>query len=152
VYGQLGSFTTAIQNKGGIGAHSLASPVAVTVDPAGNLYVTDRTNNRVLGFLAPLSDATADLVFGQLGNFTTTAYNIGNAVTADGLSVIHGIGTDAGGNLYIADQGNHRVLKYLTQGTSACSNTTTRRRLAPPPISCSGRELRAPTSGPSVPP
>jgi hypothetical protein len=123
VFGQLGSFTTAIQNKGGIGPDSLASPVSVAVDPAGNLYVGDRSNNRVLGFQTPISSGTtADIVFGQLGSFTSTAYNIGNVISANGLNGIHGVGTDSGGNLYIADQGNHRALKYNTpfsSGTTA---------------------------------
>jgi hypothetical protein len=63
VYGQLGSFTTATANKGGISADSLRSPGDVGVDSAGNLWIADFGDNRVLVF--PSTSTTATKVYGQ---------------------------------------------------------------------------------------
>jgi hypothetical protein len=50
VYGQLNSFTSNTANNGGISANSLSEPWAAALDPSGNLYVTDNSNNRVLEY------------------------------------------------------------------------------------------------------
>ncbi len=114
VFGQFNSMTTAIYNNGGTSANSLKNPMSVAVDPAGNLYIGDRGNRRILQYNTPLSsDTTADRVFGQLGSFTTSGFNQGG-LSANSLSEIVGIGVDTLGNLYVADQVNERVLKYNT--------------------------------------
>ena len=41
------------------------------MDGVGNLYVADSDNNRVLEYDTPLTNATADMVFGQGGSFTS---------------------------------------------------------------------------------
>jgi sugar lactone lactonase YvrE len=48
VYGQGGSFTTNIANKGGLSANSLYGPTKVVLDGSGNMYIFDAPNNRVL--------------------------------------------------------------------------------------------------------
>lgn len=114
VFGQGGSFTSNIENKGGVSANSLNHPNDMAVDASGNLYVADYYNNRVLEYNTPLStDTTADAVFGQGGSFTSTAANNGG-LSASSLSSPSGVAVDAGGNLYIADSGNNRVLEYNT--------------------------------------
>lgn len=75
VFGQGGSFTANTCNNGGISATSLCGPYSVALDSAGNMYVAEVANNRVLEFDDPLGtcgtcDTTADRVFGQ-PNFTT---------------------------------------------------------------------------------
>ena len=52
VIGQAGSFTTATANKGGINANTLSSPFGVLFDSSGNLWTTDYSNNRILGYLS----------------------------------------------------------------------------------------------------
>ena len=65
VFGQGGSFNSSNVNNGGVGANSLSGPDGLAVDSAGNLYVADNNNNRVLEYNTPLtSDTTADAVFG----------------------------------------------------------------------------------------
>src|SRR5438128_2487525 len=65
VFGQGGIFTSNTCNLGGISASSLCDPTGV-VDAAGNLYVADSVNGRVLEYDSPLTtDTVADRVFGQ---------------------------------------------------------------------------------------
>jgi len=54
VYGQQGSFTAGACNGNDnstiVNATTLCQPVGVTVDPSGDVYITDTENYRVLGF------------------------------------------------------------------------------------------------------
>lgn len=112
VFGQP-DFTAAICNNGGLGAGSLCLPRAVSVDPAGSLYVSDgfNSNMRVLVYENPLVDTVADDVFGQ-PDFTTAGCNTGG-LGAGSVCFPAGTAFDAAGNLYLADQGNNRVLIYF---------------------------------------
>jgi hypothetical protein len=136
VFGQGGSFSSndcdfdTIDIGFGASADDLCDPAGVAVDGAGNLYVGDTTNNRVLEYNSPLStNTTADAVFGQGGDFTSNVCNfdiqlLGTNLagsTADDLCLPSGIAADASGNLFVADEGNSRVLKY---NTPLSTNTT----------------------------
>jgi sugar lactone lactonase YvrE len=94
-------------------ASSLCSPGALTVDSAGNLYVGDTGNNRVLEFDSPFTtDTVADRVFGTTGSFTASLCPSPPASTAADLCFPDGIALDASGNLWIADSGNNRIVEY----------------------------------------
>ena len=69
----------------------LTTPSGVAVDTAGDLYVTDWHNNRVVKLAA--------------GSSTQTV------LPFTGLNSPSGVAVDAAGNLYVADYGNNRVLK-----------------------------------------
>ena len=119
VFGQGGSFTSRDCNIKGVrvDADSLCTPLGVAIDAVGNLYVADRGNSRVLEYNSPLStDTTADTVFGQNGSFNTASCNGPDNMTisADTLCDPSGVAVDAGGNLYISDELNNRVLGYKT--------------------------------------
>ncbi len=122
VFGQAGSFTSLISNNGGLSADSLSHPAGLAVDASGNLYIADNGNNRILEYNTPLStDTTADMVFGQGGNFTTGTCDEGGT-SADSLCSPEQVALDSSGNLYVADETNNRVLEYdtpLTKGTTA---------------------------------
>jgi len=95
----------------GIGAKGFNVPAGLAVDPAtGNLYVADFGNNRVLRFSSPFNNPTVvepDAVYGQ-PNFSS--YQAA-APSATSLNRPRALAFDAGGNLWIADMGNNRVVR-----------------------------------------
>ncbi len=112
VFGQGNVFTTATPNKGGLSATSLQAPQNVALDSAKNLYVVDRSNNRVLRFNAlPAFDVIADKVFGQNNLFNQNGCGFTPSPTT--LCVPDGAAVDASNNLYVGDTEDHRILKYL---------------------------------------
>src|SRR5579863_5971805 len=90
------------------------SPPAITVDSAnGCVYVADTGNNRVLGWKNESSfanGALADIIIGQKDQWSRGA-NAGG-LSSSSLSAPTGVAADPAGNLYIADNGNARVVEY----------------------------------------
>jgi Concanavalin A-like lectin/glucanases superfamily/NHL repeat len=126
VYGQNGSFTTALVNNTGgtantVSATSLNQPGGIDLDSSNNLYIADFANDRVLYY--PSSTTTATRVYGQNGSFTTALVNntggTANTVSATSLSSPQGVALDSNNNLYVAEQGNNRVLYYPSGTTTA---------------------------------
>src|SRR6516164_7357860 len=99
------------QFTNGIGNHGFNQPIGLAVDPAsGNLYVADAGNNRILRFPSPFSNPanfTPDAVLGQ-ADFTT----FGASSSSSGLSQPEALAFDTAGNLWVADSGNNRVIRY----------------------------------------
>jgi sugar lactone lactonase YvrE len=91
-------------------ATSLACPIDLATDDAGNLYVSDLYHHRVLAYMNPLTDNVPDMVFGQHGSFTTGTPNNGG-LSAESIRTPLGLAWDAG-SLYLADFDNNRVLAY----------------------------------------
>ncbi len=120
VFGQV-DFTHNNANDPAISATTMSGPVSVTVDlKDGRLYVADATNSRTLEFVDPGSDATADRVFGQNGNFAAGNPNQGGGTaSADTQSDTAGVIVDSAGNMYVSDRLNHRVLRYNASAASA---------------------------------
>jgi len=104
----------------GIGTKGFNGPLGMAVDPTtGNLYVADTGNNRILRFPAPfsnLSRAEPDAVYGQPGFTTFTA-----GTTKALLNAPRALAFDSGGNLWVADTGNHRILRF---GAATLNNLT----------------------------
>ena len=91
-------------------------PVAVAIDNSVSppvLYVADSRNNRVMVWknAAAASGAPADLILGQKDRLSTTAKGPGTDFAA-GFSNPTAVVTDTQGNLYVADSGNNRVLRF----------------------------------------
>ena len=78
--------------------HGLEHPQAITVDTAGNVYVADTSNNRVVK-LAAGTTAMTQLPF-------------------TGLNRPNGVAVDRAGDVYVVDE-NNRVLKLPPGSTSA---------------------------------
>ncbi len=113
VYGQNGSFTTT---QAGASATNLHGPAHALTDSAGNLYIVDNGNNRVLFY--PSGSTTATRVYGQNGNFGGGAENGGTGTSANTLSHPAQLALDGSGNLYVVDTGNQRVLYYPAGSTT----------------------------------
>lgn len=83
------------------------TPVAITSDSAGNLYVT---SNCAIREITP--DATVTTLAGSSGNCGSVD-GIGSAARFDYLV---GITRDNGGNLYVTDTGNYTIRKITPAG------------------------------------
>jgi uncharacterized protein (TIGR03437 family) len=114
VYGQP-DFNTLTANSSGISASSMSKPFAVACDAAGNLWVADTGNNRLLRFGANSLNSTppppADTVIGQK-DFVSYLPDGGGTISASGLDTPSGLAFDAQGNLYVSDSNNERVLEF----------------------------------------
>jgi len=92
-------------------ASSLCRPVAVLVDPQGNLYVSDSGNGRVLRFPAPFNNKgaleSADLVLGQR-DFQTVVQDPGPGT----MKSPYGLAFTGSNGLLVADQSFNRVLYF----------------------------------------
>ena len=122
VYGQPG-FSTNYANNGGVSAGTLNNPIYVTVDSSGNLYVVDRSNNRMLFY--PFGSTTATRVYGQGGDFTASTANSGG-ISANSLSQPWAVALDPSGNVYVSDYSNNRILEFGSFGNvNVCPNGVT---------------------------
>jgi uncharacterized protein (TIGR03437 family) len=113
VYGQA-NFSGRSANTGGISNNSLNAPRSVAFDPAGNLWIADTGNHRILRYNAAVLDnpqPEADIVLGQK-DFLSSAANRGGTVSASGFDTPSGIAFDSQGNLYVADFNNTRVVRF----------------------------------------
>ncbi|MDQ6759941.1 MAG: hypothetical protein M3Z32_08765 [Acidobacteriota bacterium] len=101
----------------------LNSPQGVAVDTSSSppiLYVADTGNNRVLAWKNPAGlnkGDRADKVIGQR-DFLSVAPKGPGSDLSTGLSIPLALAVDKSGNLYVADAGNNRILRFpspLTQ-------------------------------------
>jgi sugar lactone lactonase YvrE len=96
----------------GITASRFACPIDLAIDAAGNLFVSDLYDHRILAFEDPVGgDAVADAVYGQQGSFTTGGINAGG-LGAGSMWTPLGLAFGLDGDLLLADFGNNRVLAY----------------------------------------
>ncbi len=127
-------------------ATGLKDPYEVAVDGAGDLYIADTGNNRVVevtpggvqttvgtGLNAPSGvavDAAGNVYIANNassnvvevtpeGAQTTLTISVGGT----GLVDPQGVAVDSAGNLYIADQGNNRVVKVTLEGAQTTVGT-----------------------------
>ncbi len=126
IWGQAGDFTTTLgdawppygysgpcpRTPSVASACTLNKPGAVAASPSGDLFISDTGDNRVLSFPKGLDSLPeqATYVYGQRGNFGTTALNE-KGVGPSSLAAPFGLMVGTSSRLWVAD-GNNRVLEY----------------------------------------
>ena len=93
-------------------------PSGVAVDGAGNVYVADRSNNRI-------RKITASGVVSTLAGIGTPGNADGTGTSAK-FYLPTGVAVDGAGNVYVADYVNHRIRKItLSAGSAETTETIT---------------------------
>jgi uncharacterized protein (TIGR03437 family) len=97
---------------------TLANPLGVAADGAGNVYIADLNNHRVrkvnaAGIISTLAGNGSPGVAGDGG----PAINAQLFSVASVSSSLQGLAADNAGNVYITDSFNHRVRKVAPDGT-----------------------------------
>jgi sugar lactone lactonase YvrE len=86
-------------------------PEDVAVDAAGNLYIADSHDNEVLKVS---SSGNVTVIAGKGPGFP--GYNGEGSAASALLNNPAGVAVDSAGNIYIADQSNHRIRKVTPDG------------------------------------
>jgi len=109
-----GNGTAGFSGDGGpAAAASLNAPMDVAVDGQGNVYIADRSNNRI----RKVSAATG-IIITIAGNGSGTGFSgDGGPATQASLGYPMGVGVSRGGVVYIPDADNQRVRRVKLDGT-----------------------------------
>jgi hypothetical protein len=136
------------------------------VDAAGNLYVPDVYNNRIVAYRYPFSggapDTRAAMVWGQddatangvnrgMGPDRRDARSLFLSMDTRAYASARGVCIDPAGNLWVADTLNHRVLRFPRGATTADlvlgqPNFTDAEAAAPDVRKAEPHRMRAPSS------
>jgi sugar lactone lactonase YvrE len=107
-----GTGTSGTITAGAATSSKLNSPAGVAFDGSGNAYIADSGNHEVLKVN---TSGTLSIFAGTGTSGTITA----GTATSSKLNSPTGVAVDSSGNVYIADGGNHAVLKVNTSGSLA---------------------------------
>ena len=118
-----GNGNPSYTGDGGLAVNAtLSTPASVALDGAGDLYIADSGNNAIRRIVLATGIITT-----VAGNGTPGATGDGGQATAAQLNNPVGITVDAAGNLYIADNFNHKIREVSTAGviSTIAGNGTT---------------------------
>lgn len=114
------NLTSGSPNQGGAAPTSstLSDPAYPVFDRAGNLWIADFFNNRVLEFKPPFATGmSASVVLGQ-ADFIHGSANQGGAVANNTFHGGDGLAFDQEGNMWVPDGFNHRILEFVPPFTT----------------------------------
>ena len=110
-------FVTATGSTGQPTQSNLHWPDGLAFDGSGNLWVADSANSRVVEYQPPFTNGmNASLVIGA-ADFTS----FGQGPTSSELNMPASIAFDSGGNLWVADLIDNRVLEFKTPFSNGMS-------------------------------
>jgi sugar lactone lactonase YvrE len=112
--GQVDTSSASCNQGGGLtpSPSTLCFPSGTALDSAGELFVADTNNNRVLKYNTPLStDEIASVVLGQ-SDLTHSATNLIDAASLNGPKQIAIDASASPNRIFVADTANNRVLGY----------------------------------------
>ncbi len=111
-------------NDGAAATSVSVEPIAVAVDPAGNLLILDTRYSIVV--MVTAGGLVRRIAGSFLGFFPTQFSGDGGPATAPDAILDHPLGffPDAAGNLFISDTSNHRVRKVLARPPSLTVDQT----------------------------
>ncbi len=120
--GHARQFPTTTFSPNFLEGRELFAPQGIAADTTSNppiLYVADTANNRVMAWKNPTGaakGAPADRVIGQRDFISTIAQGPESANAelriVGGFTSPTALAVDSSGNLYVADSGNNRILRY----------------------------------------
>jgi sugar lactone lactonase YvrE len=115
IYTLAGTGAASFSGDGGPAASaSMSSPLGVSVDGGGNIYLVERDNNRIRviahanGGLFGIS-MTANYIYTIVGGGQGSYEGDGKISNAGPLYTPYGVATDTNGNIYLADSNNNRI-------------------------------------------
>jgi sugar lactone lactonase YvrE len=120
------AFNSSSSNNNAVNptASTLDLPSGIVFDSAGNLWISDAGNNRVLQYDAPFSNGMAATL--ELGQPSSSAFTSGHEnVDQSGLIGPSGISFDKSGNLLVNDSGNNRVMTFSPPFVNGMNATAT---------------------------
>ncbi|MEW2080049.1 RICIN domain-containing protein [Streptomyces sp. NPDC013433] len=94
----------------------LTTPRGIAVDSAGDLYIADCGNHRIRK--VTMADGK---IHTFAGTGTATYGGDGNLATAAHLNSPYDVAVDGAGDVYIADNGNHRIRKITVVDGKICT-------------------------------
>ncbi len=104
-------------NYGKIPSYLYNNPTGIAVDSAGNVYVADRTLNKIHFSTASGNATTVSMGFMNPVYAGTGAAGMANGAAASAtFNQPAGVALDPSGNLYVADLGNNQIRKITKAG------------------------------------
>jgi sugar lactone lactonase YvrE len=105
-----GNGSSGYSGDGGLATSAqLNNPTGIAVDSSGNLFIADKSNNRV-------RKVSSGIITTVVGDGSWGSYGDGGSAASASLNYPIGIAVDSAGSLYIADEYNYRIRKVSASG------------------------------------